>query len=173
MFGGRGTRARLRSSIASGSAVGWIQALRACAREVARRATHVHARVHHAVACIRARVHAAARTRAPYVTAWLGARIQRAQLARRTQKRRKEEAEDRIDSPVTQTRDRATTSLCLEQKSRRASAKRCARKIKLSLRLGAARRCGGKRQIHLVLRCSSVSSRESDFPSFRESHSSG
>ena len=46
-------------------------------REIARRATHVRARVHHRLR---------AYTCVIYVTTWLGAQIQRAQLAHRTQK---------------------------------------------------------------------------------------
>jgi len=86
-------------------------------REIARRATHVRARVHHRLrayirACVRhIRNHVA---RCTDSTSSIG--------APNAEVNEEEEEEDRIDSPVTQTRDRATsslTSLCLKQESHR------------------------------------------------------
>jgi len=104
LFGGRGTRARLRSSIASGSAVGWRFAFSARVREIA---THVRAPPS---VCVRACVRVHSRTirnrvaRCTDSTSSIGS-------PNAEEKEEEEEEEDRIDSPVTRTRDRATTSL--------------------------------------------------------------
>lgn len=169
LFGGRGTRARLRSSIADriGRLIGFRFSPRARVhvKSHGMHATHVHARVHQ-------------RRMRAYVYACMRPHAIRNRVARCTDstssigapnaEEEEEEAEDRIDSPVTQTRDRATTSLtsASRQESRRASARarRCARKIKLSqsLRPGAAIRRGSKRRIRQY---SSILNQESAFSS--------
>lgn len=122
----------------TGSAVGWIQVLRACARAK----SHVRARVHHRLrVCIRACVHPRAIrnrvARCTDSTSSIGAPNAEGE----------EEEKDRIDSPVTQTRDRATTSLtsAFKQESPSACTRRCARKIIKLLQSGWVKRCRSNR----------------------------
>lgn len=138
-------------------------------REIARRATHV--RAHACITVLRAYVRACGRecvrvhSRATQVNHVARCTDSTSSIgAPNAEENEEEEEEDRIDSLVTQTRDRATTSLTSLPRARipSASTRCCARKIKLPQSLllqGTASRCGGESK-RRILQYSSISSQK-------------